>query len=124
MGNVTEVTAKRSKNDHAVTIAFDFGDTVSEAIEMFGEEVVLSKFKQSTIVDLQSAIRARMFEEDKESGDLTPVDSETVAASLAGWKPGVATRQGKSMKEKAKDLLSKMSPEEVKEMLASLEAGE
>jgi len=124
MGTKTEVSAKRKDNDYQVTVGFDFGDNLEEAVEKFGSEVVFVKFKQSAIIDLQSIIRREMFEEvvDKEGNvtELKRVGQEKIQAAVDSWKPGATTRVIKSPKEKAMEALKNMSPAEIKAMLAEL----
>jgi len=126
MGNPVEVSAKRSGHDHQVTIYYDFGEGLREAAEMFGDDVVFSKFKQAATIDLQSRMRGAMFDEEGEGDNKTliPVDSETVAERLADWKPGVSTRVTKSPKEKAAEALKKMSRAEIEALLSDLEGDE
>lgn len=127
MGAV-EVSAKRSGNDHQVTVPYDFGDNLQEAVELFGDDVVFSKFKAAAIVDFQGVLRRGMFDEEGEGDDKTliPVDSETLASreTISGWKPGVTTRVSKSPKEKALAALKGMSPEDIAAMLAELESAD
>ena len=128
MGNPTEVGAKRSGHDHAVKIQYDFGDNLDEAIEKFGAEVIFTKFKQSSIVDLQSVARRLMFKEEGEGDNATlvPVDSDEVQAEIEKmeWAPGSTTRVIKTPKEKALTALKGMSPEEIQAILADLEGGD
>jgi len=125
MGTETEVKAKRTGNDHVVTVSYDFGDNLSEAVELFGEDVIFAKFKQAAIVDFQSVLRRHMFtvEGEGDSVTLTAINSEDVAVNeaVADWKPGVSTRVTKTPKEKAIAALKIMSPEEIEQMLAELE---
>lgn len=126
MGTKTEVSAKRSGNDHTVTVHYDFGDNLAEAVQMFGDDVVYGKFKAAAVVDLQAVLRRNMFDETGEGDNVTlvPVDSETVQTRIADWKPGVTTRVFKSPKEKALAALKGMSPAEIAEMLKELEGEE
>lgn len=125
MSTETEVKAKQSGNNHVVTVGYDFGDNLNEAVELFGEDVIFAKFKQAAIVDFQSILRRHMFTVDGEgdSVTLTAIDSEDVALieAVADWKPGVSTRVTKSPKEKAMAALKGMSPEEIEQMLAELD---
>lgn len=127
MGTATEVSAKRSGNDHQVTVPFDFGENLAEAVELFGDDVVFGKFKAASIVDFQGLLRRGMFDEEGEGDDktLVPVDSETLALreGIVNWKPGVSTRVTRSPKEKALAALKGMSPADIAAMLAELEGG-
>lgn len=125
MSTKTEVKAKRAGNDHVVTVSYNFGDNLNEAIELFGEDVIFAKFRQAAIVDFQSVLRRHMFTEEDEGNStvISDVSSEDVALieAVADWKPGVTTRVTRSPKEKAMAALRGMSPEEIDQMLAEID---
>ena len=77
-----EVTAKRGTRE--LTVAYDFGENLKDAIEKFGEDVVLTNAIQAMKISLQALIR-RAF--DKGATD------EEIAAQAAAWKPGVAAQR-------------------------------
>jgi hypothetical protein len=94
-------------------VTYDFGDNLEQAVEIFGAEVVFSRFKAAAIVDLQALIR-RHLDSDP------PKSAEEIQALATEWRPGVSTRKRKSTKEKAEDLFSQMSAEERTALLESL----
>ena len=114
--SVTNVAAKLKDSDHSITIPYNFGANLEEAIELFGEDVVFQKYRQSAIVDLQAAIRRHL--QPGEDGKVKS-DDEIINA-LSEWKPGLTTRTRKSAKDKAMEALTKMSAEERQALMAEL----
>lgn len=100
-----EVSARLADMDKedAVTVQYDFGDNLAEAVESYGEEVVFSSYKSSVVIDLQAYIRG-LIRRDK-----TP---EEIQEAVSNWKPGVKAVRGKSAAEKLDTLLGKLSDEE------------
>lgn len=91
------------------TIDYDFGGTLSEAVDLFGEEVIFTNFKQSAVIACQSRIRAAL-QQGKEGDDLQ--------LAILEWKPGVKSISRKSPADKLKALLEGKSPEDIAAMLA------
>ena len=98
------------------TVSYDFGSTLDEAVEKFGEAVVFGVFLDQAVIRLQAMIR-RKLESEK-----APTQKELDDAA-ANWKMTVGGRERKSAAEKVNDLLGKMSPEARAELLKSLKAG-
>ncbi len=121
-----EVNAKRQGSDHAVTCTYEFGENLKEACELFGDDVVYSKFKAAAVIDLQGVMRRAMFKEEGEGDDkvLVPVDQEDVQKVVDDWKPGVSNRVVRTPKERALAALKGMSPEDIKALLADLDEDE
>ena len=93
---------KDADESHKLTANYDFGGTLAEAVEKFGEECVLNHFKSSGIVSLQSKMRSAA----KANG----VDS--VQDSVDNWVLGIVVRRGKSTVEKMQTQFEKMSEAE------------
>jgi len=113
---VIDVTAKLKDSDRAITIPFNFGANLDEAVELYGEDVVFQKYRQAAVVDLQAAIR-RHLQPDAEGKSKT---DEEIITALSEWKPGLVTRTRKSPKEKALEALQKMSEEDRAALMAEL----
>lgn len=121
-----KVSAKLSNSDRSVEVEYNFGETLAEAVELFGEEVVFSRFKAAAVVDLQALIRRGLTPKtDKEGNEIESAKTdEEIAASVAEWKPGVKQVTRKSKAEKIKDLVADMSDEDREALLASIMAGD
>lgn len=76
---LVSITAKKGDND--ATIGYDFGETLDEAVELFGEEVVFSGFRRTSVITAQAAIRRYL-----ETGH----SEEEVQSKMEEWKPGVS----------------------------------
>lgn len=104
-----EVTA--NKAGRSLTVSYDFGSSIQEMIEKFGEQVVMTNAVQAMKISLQARIRAAF---DK------GLDDQTIAADCASWKPGV---QSQRTSDPVAAILSKWStldPEAKAEMLKKL----
>ena len=108
----TTITAKLGREEDAASISseYDFGDTMEDAIELFGDEVVFNRFKAAVTVDIQ-AMQRRLA-----GGDESKTESE-IQTILDEWKPGVQ-RTRKSPQDKAKSALENLSEEERAQLLA------
>lgn len=114
--SVGVVNAKNAE-DEAATVAFDFGATLEETVEKFGEAVVhyhaCKKFATSLRNKLYTLITA---------GD-EPMSIEAAQAELASWVPTVsAGRAKKSPMDAAIASLDKMTPEQRTEFIEILKA--
>ena len=120
---MTEVSATAKVKDEAgnvtgeveATINYDFGETLQESIDLFGEEVVFTNFKQSAIIACQSRMRAAMIGGKDTAGKT----GDELQAAIAEWKPGVKSMSRKSPVDKLKALLEGKSPEEIATLLQS-----
>ena len=77
-----EVTA--NKGQKSLTVSYDFGDNLQDAVAKFGEEVVFSNMQQSMKISLQALMR-RGFDKG--------ITDEEITAQAASWKPGVAAQR-------------------------------
>lgn len=95
-----------------VSVEYDFGANTAEAVELFGDDVVHTNFRGSSIVTLQENLRRW-----KESG----LSSDGVQAKADEWKPGVVTRTpGASFKNKVAEKFAGMDAEEQEKFMAML----
>lgn len=117
-----EVTAQLGKDEDSptATVVYDFGDNLDEAVERFGAEVVFSRFKSAAVIDLQALIRRGLGSTDSE-GKPTPKSVEEIQKLAEAWVPGVQTRKRKTDKEKAEELLAKLDPKTLAELLAQVQ---
>jgi len=91
-----------------ITIEYDFGDSLQDSIDAYGEEIVHAHFKAHAAVSLQARMRAAA-----KAGD----DPQTAVDS---WKPGQVSRRGKSPVEKAMGAFEKMSGDEQAKFIEQL----
>ena len=112
-----DVTATTTGSDRQVSVAYDFGDNLDQAVELFGADLVFNRYESAVTIDLQALIR-RGIKADK--------TDEEIAKMAAEWKPGIKQVVRKSAQEKIKDAFGAMSEDDKKAMLeqlmASLEA--
>ena len=88
--------------DISTAAVFNFPETVSEAVDMWGEDIVLNKIEQSVAIDAQSMLRRKLVAGQTE---------EQIKAAAEEWKPSMGPVK-KSAVEKATDLISKLTSEE------------
>ena len=103
------VSAKNPGTDRTATVEFDFGSTLAEAIELFGEEAIYAGFIADAKVGLQAVIRTKL-KSTKEDG--SAYTDEDIAAAASEWAPGNKTRTASDPLAKLQALLSKLSPEQ------------
>lgn len=94
-----------------VSATYDFGSSLAEAVEKFGEQVVYGVFLDQAVIRLQALLRRCITDEVK--------DAE-IAKKVSDWKMTVGGRERRSASEKVQDLLGKMSPEQKAELIKSL----
>jgi len=111
------ITAKSTKapegkpSEHTFTLNI-LGNTLEEDIRIVGADVVKSRYEKSVVIAAQNIARSAL-----EAGkDLAEID-----ATLASWKPGVATRvKGASVVDKFMAAFATMTPEEKAEHIKAL----
>lgn len=108
-----EVSAK-NKDSREVSVVYDFGETLAETTEKFGENVTFNHSRGSMIVSLQSYIRAQI------SAGKT---DEEIQNLVSAWKPS-QRKQGKTPKEKLQEYVSKLSAEDRAEFLKEFKASQ
>lgn len=118
--SMIEVTAQPADGSRSLSVNYDFGDNLDEAVQKFGADVVFTKFRASAIIDLQGRIRSGL----KRTGEKVMTD-EQIVASLANWKPTIATLGAGSRKVTVEGLLekaAKMTDEDRRTLLEQLKA--
>lgn len=107
-----EITAKTTsgpREGQTFAVKYDIPDSIQEALDRFGDEVVYSRFKASLVIDLQSFMRTQVQKEE--------FSSDMLEQAVSAWVPGIRAK-GKSVGEKIQDMLSKLTPEQREEILA------
>lgn len=114
--SIEEVSARLGKekdeNVPAVTVNYDFGDDLADAVESFGADVVFERYRSAARVDLQAYMRTLLSRNQSQ---------EQIQEAVNGWKPGVRA-QGKTTAEKARDYFGKLTAEEKAALLSELSA--
>ena len=107
-----EVTSR--KTDRTVQFEKNFGSTVEEALELYGEKVVFSNFRQQVIIKCQAKVRQLL---DK-GGSV-----EDAVTAGENYVPGIITR-AKVAKDPIQDLARKVASGELsqEDLIAQLEA--
>ena len=108
---MTDITASLGKKSgDSETCSYDFGEDLDAAVEIFGGEVVYANFKAQATIGLQSYMRNQMRLTDSE-GKATPIRGKALQKAVEDWVPG-EKKPARSPVEKAKDQMSKLSPEQ------------
>lgn len=109
------ITATKEVNGdkRQTSIVYDFGDTLDEAVEKFGADVVLSGFVSKSVITAQAAMRRLL-----ESG----LSDEEIQEKMNSWRPGVAMERTVDPVAALMGKFGSMSPEEQAELLAKLQA--
>ena len=111
MGTPIEVTAKTTEHPDPQTITYDFGDTLKEMTELFGEDVVFSSARAQMIVGLQARMR-NLINDGKDPAVLADI-----------WKPGVKSSAPVDHLAAARTLVKGMDDDARQEFINSLLAG-
>lgn len=90
----------------------DLPSTIEEAVEMYGAEVVFSRFRGAVVIDLQSFMRTQIKKKD--------FTEESLQAAVDGWAPGTRG-PGVSMEQKAENLMAAMSEDDLAALMARVE---
>jgi hypothetical protein len=107
--------AGQEEDSPSATVTYDFGDDLDAAVELFGADVIFSRFVAAATVDLQALIRRSIKGEN-------PKNAREIQALVTEWKPGVSTRVKKSPQQKAQEAVDALSDNEKAALLESLMA--
>ena len=114
---MSEIQIAATKNvngeDRSAAITYDFGDSVDEMVQKFGEEVVKSNAIRNFKITAQAAIR-RMLEKGE--------SQDAIAEKMSNWKPGIQLERTVDVKGAFLSKWKEMSAEERAEMLAEMDA--
>lgn len=105
------ITTKEPGSNRELVTEYNFGDSLQEAVDLFGEDAVLAGFKSDARVGLQAKVRGMLkaTEEDSEAAKYT---DEQILEAVKEWKPGTKTRAASDPLAKLQALLEKISPEQ------------
>lgn len=103
---MTTVSCNNYSVERSISIDYNFGDNLDDAIELFGKEAVYSGFVADAKVGLQAFIRARLGRVGEDY-----MTDEQIQAEAKTWKPG-QRKQAADPMAKLQALLAKLSPEQ------------
>ncbi len=86
---------------------------IDEAVEMYGAEVVFSRFRGALVIDLQSYMRTQIKKKD--------FTEDALQTAVDNWTPGTRG-PGVSMEQKAENLMAGMSEEDLQALLGRVQA--
>lgn len=106
---VMKVTAQRG-SEPPVEVDFELADNLHELISQFGDDIVFSHARRSVVIALQGFMRSLM-DQGREKGQNSAEIAETIMEAVKTWKPS-QKKAPRTQQEKARDILSKLSPAE------------
>jgi len=121
---VSEATAKKLGIERKpVEAEVNIPETLAEKVKLFGEEVVNGASEDALIINVQALMRRMMVPKfDKAGKKTSEASSEAeIQKAVAAWKPDVRTVVRQTAFEKASSSLEKLTPDERKALLASLQ---
>ena len=122
----TKVTAPNSPlgnneiGERTLEVEFDYGETLDDKIDLFGESVCNSKLDQKIRIDVQAYLRGKLSAAEEDGSP--KFTDEQIIESLKSWKLGEVSRVKKSKGDKALDLWNDADPDEQKDMLQKIVA--
>ena len=108
--------ARTSAGQQELEGRFEVPESIAEASELWGEEVVLANAIQSVIIGYQSATRSKM----RANKDGEVKSDETITEEMAAWKPQLRSA-AKSKVEKAADMFKGLSDDDRAAAVAQLQ---
>lgn len=103
-------TVKATKDERTVEAQYDFGDSLQDMSDKFGEDVVFSNAKQNIRITLQAMIR-RMIQKGE--------TEETIQDAVSAHVPGVGGQKADPV-DKFKQKWQNLSSEERERLLEEL----
>ena len=110
-----QITGEHARAGIDYTVKVDLPDTLGQAVEMYGEDLVYNRLMSSLTIDCQSAIRTQI---KKDNATIESIQAYfTELDDGKGWRPKLKAR-GKSVPEKIQSMLSSLTDEERAAVLA------
>lgn len=107
--SLQEISAKL-KDGEAVSTQYDYGDSLAESVDKFGEEAVYSRFRAAIVIDLQGFIRSMLRKEP-------PATEAEIVTAVAEWKPGTKAK-GRTPAERIQELMARLNDDEKADLLS------
>lgn len=109
------ITCKNPATEEAITVNFDFGDTLQATIDKYGEEVVHYHVCKKFATSMRNRLYAIFAQADE------PISAEEAITEMNNWRPKVTQgRAKKSLTDTALDAYAKMSPEARETFMADI----
>lgn len=106
---MTKVVAQRG-TESPVEVEVEMAENLEELVNQFGTDIVFSHAKRSVIIALQGYMRSLM-DQGREKGQDAASIASTIVEQVRTWKPS-QKKAPKTTQEKARDILSRLSPAE------------
>ena len=117
--SICAITCKNTQTDEAITVHYNFGSTLQETIDKYGEDVVHYHVCKKFATSMRNRVYLIFTQGDE------PLSSEKALAEMGAWKPTVTQgRAKKSLTDTALDAYAKMSPEDRKAFMDDLMRGQ
>lgn len=104
----------------SLELTFLVGETLAEDEEIFGTDVVKQIFNAQAVIKAQNYVRQRLAAKNEDGSWKYP--DEEIFESFASWELTGGNRTTKSKAEKALDLMSDMTVEQIQELIAKHKA--
>lgn len=109
-----KVAAQRG-TEPPVEVEVEMAENLNELVQQFGEEIVFSHARRSVVIALQGYMRSLM-DQGREKGEDAATIAQNILSQVTNWKPS-QKKAPKSQSEKARDILSRLSPAERQALL-------
>lgn len=104
-----KVAAQRG-TEPPVEVEVEMAENLAELVTQFGDDIVFSHARRSIIIALQGYMRSVM-DQGREKGADAATIASTITEQVRTWKPS-QKKAPKTVTEKARDIISKLSPAE------------
>lgn len=104
---IEQIEAQTTSGDRAgevFSISYEMPQTLQEAVEKFGEDVVYSQFKGSLVINIQSIMRNAIKKDN--------ATAASVQEAVDKWGGPRMRAPARPLSERVDELLGRMSPED------------
>lgn len=121
---ISAETAKKLNIERKpVTVEANIPESLGDKVKLFGEDVVNGAADDALVINVQALVRRMMVPKfDKAGKKTSDASSEAeIQKAVTAWKPDVRTVVRQTAFEKASSSLEKLTSDERKALLASLQ---
>jgi len=97
-----QVTIKDNKSGRSITVEYDIGNSLDEAVEKFGEDVVWQAAKSELLTSVRDRVRPKL---------VAGTSDDEIRADVATYKLGERASRITDPLAKIKSLLAKLPPD-------------